>query len=79
MPEPRQYTAGEKAKLAALVARAGVAMGRNGKGLSSVDRAIERLQAEACAREAEQDRRRAEADAQKAAAKTARRADRRFW
>ena len=40
MPEPRQYTAGEKARLAALVARAGVAMGR-GRSMTAVDRAIE--------------------------------------
>ena len=78
MPEPRQYTAGEKARLAALVARAGVAMGR-GRSMTAVDRAIEKLKAEACAREAEQDRRRAEADAKKQAEKIARRADRRFW
>ena len=74
MPEPRQYTAGEKARLAALVARAGVAMGR-GRSMT----AVEKVKAEACAREAEQDRRKAEADAKRQAEKIARRADRRFW
>lgn len=78
MAEPRQYTAGEAARLAVQVARAAARTGR-GKSLGPVDRAITRIQDEACAREAAEDRARADAEAKRAAEKAARRAGRRFW
>jgi hypothetical protein len=78
MPEPRQYTSGEAARLAVQVARAAARHGR-GKSLGPVDRAITRIQDEACAREAAEDKARTEAEAKRAAEKAAKRAARKFW
>ncbi|MFE5809451.1 hypothetical protein [Streptomyces sp. NPDC056491] len=78
MAEPRQYTAGEAVRLAGLVARTAAVMARGGS-VGSVDRAITKLQEEACAREALQDKVRAEAEQKKTDEKIARRAARRFW
>ncbi|WP_405546652.1 hypothetical protein OG590_40555 (plasmid) [Streptomyces goshikiensis] len=78
MAEPRQYTAGEAVRLAGLVARTAAVMARGGS-VTSVDRAITKLQEEACAREAAQDKARAQEVQKKADEKTARRAARRFW
>lgn len=76
MAEPQHYTAAEKARLAGLVARAGVQIKR-GKSTASVDRAIERLQQAAVEREqaeqqaaVERERARIEEKARKRAART---------
>jgi hypothetical protein len=78
MPEPRLYTAGEKAKLTALAARAAVVVAR-GRSTAAVDRAIEQIQAEACAREAAEDAARAKAAQARIDARAAQRAARRLW
>lgn len=49
-PEPKRYTASEAARLSVLVARAAVAVS-TGRGVKSADDAIERLKANAVARE----------------------------
>lgn len=78
MAEPRQYTAVEAARMAGLVARAAVVVQR-GRSTAPVDRAIEQLQEQACAREAAEDAARAAAQRSRTEAKAARRAARRFW
>ncbi|MFE0778798.1 hypothetical protein [Streptomyces sp. NPDC058861] len=77
MPEPRQYTAGETARMAAQVARAVVLQAR-GKSLGPVDRGMTRIQAEACAREAIEDAAREDAEVQRIADRAARAAARRM-
>lgn len=77
MPEPKRYTTGEAARLAVLVARAAVAVG-TGRGVKAADAAIDRLQANAVAREQAEERAAAAARQKKIDAKADRRAARRF-
>lgn len=77
MAEPR-YTAGEKARLAALVARGAVCISR-GRSTGSVDRAMDRIERDAQARGDAEERAREAARRQKIEAQAAKRAARKFW
>lgn len=71
--EPEQYTAGEVARLAYLAGRVALKVGR-GKSTTRLDAAIERVQADAMAREAVERKRREDAANAKATARAERRA-----
>lgn len=76
MPEPKRgYTTGEAARLAALLSRGSVKAVR-GRDTGRIDARIERVQREACEREAAEDRAREEARRAKIEAKAKRRAGR---
>lgn len=77
MAEPR-YTAGEKARIAALVARGAVRIGR-GKSTSPVDRALDRIEREAIERTAAEERAREAKRQADITAKAEKRAARTFW
>ncbi|MFF4963245.1 hypothetical protein ACFY2Z_40995 [Streptomyces sp. NPDC001222] len=77
MTETR-YTAGEKARMAALVARGAVRISR-GKGTAPVDRALDRIEREAAERTAAEDRIREAKRRAEIEAKAAKRAARTFW
>lgn len=77
-PEPTNYTAGEAAKLAALVARAAFCVQR-GRSTASVDAAMERVKADAVAREQAADRAVAAARQKKINAKADKRAARTWF
>jgi hypothetical protein len=78
MPEPKQYTAGEVARLTVLTTRLAVAIG-TGRGVKAADAAIERLQADAIAREQAEERAAAAARQEKAQAKADKRAARKWF
>lgn len=77
-PEPKRYTATEAARLSVLVARAAVAVG-TGRGVKSADDAIERLKANAVAREQAEDRAAEAARQKKIEARATARANRRLF
>ena len=77
MAEPR-YTAGEKARMAALIARGAVRISR-GKGTSPVDRALDRIEREATERTEAEDRAREAKRQADIKAKAEKRAARTFW
>lgn len=75
MPEPKQYTAGEVARLTILTARLAAAIS-TGRGVKSADAAIERLQANAIEREQAEERAAAAVRQKKIQAKADKRAAR---
>lgn len=77
MAEPR-YTAGEKARMAALVARGAVRIGR-GKATAPVDRRLDRIEREAIERTEAEDRAREAKRQADIKAKADKRAARTFW
>lgn len=77
-PEPKRYTAAETARLSVLVTRAAVAVG-TGRGVKSADDAIERLKADAVAREQAEEQAAAAARQKKIQDKATARAARRWF
>jgi hypothetical protein len=77
MAEPR-YTAGEKARMTALVARGAVRIGR-GKGTAPVDRALDRIEREAIERTEAEERAKENKRQADIKAKAEKRAARTFW